>query len=254
MRKNNRRLSVSFRIGWVLVTLCIFGLLSNCRRGKVGGEEQQPPAYKIWPSQPPASCPFRKSTEITGIGFTGRHVHYDLGDTWFPSWAADGKMYSPWTDGAVNGVKSMSALIWGQKVATTGYATIMGDDPLHLRFTDVRRLPRITRVPTSAATPAPTLSTTVSGTTAPTASRIQTVIPRKGSTMTFWDRLWASATPRITARPGPILRTRRQHPIFGEPAKVGRQSEDGVAARCGLWKKHAVFPGRQGVPGGPRRD
>jgi len=136
MRKRNPRVSASIRIAVVFVTFCLFGLTLSCRNRQRGAAEGQR-TYKVWPSEPPASCPFAKSTEITGIGFTGKHVHYDLGDTWYPSWAADGKMYSNWTDGAVNGVKSMSALIWGQKVATTGYATIVGDDPLHLTFTDV---------------------------------------------------------------------------------------------------------------------
>jgi hypothetical protein len=42
-------------------------------------------------------------------------------------------MYSPWTDGSVGGVSSGSA---GRK-ATTGYATILSDDPLHLEIVDV---------------------------------------------------------------------------------------------------------------------
>jgi hypothetical protein len=54
-----------------------------------------------------------------------------IGDTWYPSWAADGKLYSPWTDGFLNGVKSAS---WSGEKATTGHAIIVGDDPLHLSF------------------------------------------------------------------------------------------------------------------------
>lgn len=88
-----------------------------------------PPARtNALPSTPPADCPFKPSTDITGIRFTGRHAEYANADTWYPSWAADGKMYSPWTDGMVNGLGSNS---WG-KNATTGFATIVGDDPLHL--------------------------------------------------------------------------------------------------------------------------
>ena len=41
-------------------------------------------------------------------------------------------MYSPWTDGRVGSVSSRS----GGKKATTGYATILGDDPLHLEIID----------------------------------------------------------------------------------------------------------------------
>jgi len=83
-------------------------------------------------SPAPVDCPFKPSNNITGIRFTGRHAEYTDADTWYPSWATDGKMYSPWTDGAVNGVCSNSA----GKDATTGCATIIGEDPLHLTVTD----------------------------------------------------------------------------------------------------------------------
>jgi len=89
-------------------------------------------AGKTWSGQTPADCPFQKSDNITGISFTGRHAEYTGADTWYPSWASDGKMYSPWTDGTVNGLSSGS----GGKDATTGYATIIGDDPLHLVVTN----------------------------------------------------------------------------------------------------------------------
>jgi hypothetical protein len=91
----------------------------------------------VWPSQPPAGCPFSKSTAITGVAFTGRHIRYADADTWYPSWAANGNMYSPWTDGKVGNVASSS---YGPK-ATTGYASIIGDDPLHLKFVDAATYP-----------------------------------------------------------------------------------------------------------------
>ena len=134
MRKNSRRASI--RIGLVLLSLCIFGLLSSYREGQIRGAEEQKAAYQVWPSQPPSDCPFPRSTDITGIGFTGKHIRYGDADTWYPTWAANGNLYSPWTDGAVNGVKSSSGLI-GNPQPTTGYATIIGDDPLHLKITDV---------------------------------------------------------------------------------------------------------------------
>jgi hypothetical protein len=104
----------------------------SLRAGHVCAAEDQPSKATVWPSEPPASCPFQKSTDITGIAFTGRHVRYANADTWYPSWAANGKMYSPWTDGKVGRVESSSA---GPK-ATTGFATIVGDDPLHLQIID----------------------------------------------------------------------------------------------------------------------
>lgn len=83
-------------------------------------------------AETPVDCPFKPSSRFTGIEFTGRHAEYTHADTWYPSWASDDKMYSPWTDGSVNGLGSNSA----GKNATTGHATILGDDPLHLIVTN----------------------------------------------------------------------------------------------------------------------
>lgn len=91
-----------------------------------------PQRIRVWPSRPPEDCPFPKSETLVGIGFTGRHAEYTGADTWYPSWAADGNLYSPWTDGNVNGLGSSSA---GEN-ATTGHATLLGDDPLHLVVTN----------------------------------------------------------------------------------------------------------------------
>ena len=93
-----------------------------------------PPANAMtpWPGQAPADCPFAQSATLTGMVFTGRHAEYTGADTWYPSWAADGNLYSPWTDGNVNGLGSSS----GGDGATTGHATILGDDPLKLTVTD----------------------------------------------------------------------------------------------------------------------
>jgi hypothetical protein len=91
-----------------------------------------PQPYRVWPSTPPADCPFPKSEMLVGLGFTGRHAEYTGADTWYPSWAADGNLYSPWTDGNVNGLGSGS----GGENATTGHATILGDDPLKLVVTN----------------------------------------------------------------------------------------------------------------------
>ena len=91
----------------------------------------------IWPSAPPADCPFPPSADITGIAFTGRHAEYTGADTWYPSWASDGKLYSPFTDGTVGPVSVSS----GGKSAATGHAVIEGDDPLHLKVTPIGTWP-----------------------------------------------------------------------------------------------------------------
>jgi len=59
----------------------------------------------IWASEPPEDCPFERSTEIVGVALTENYRHYRLkngryfADTWYPTWAANDTMYSPWTDG-----------------------------------------------------------------------------------------------------------------------------------------------------------
>jgi hypothetical protein len=122
----------------ILCFIVTLVLLFECSCSR---KNQQAPAAPqehadVWPSEPPADCPFPRSTDITGIAFTDKHVRYADADTWYPSWAADGNLYSPWTDGTVNGVRSSS---WATRknIATTGYATILGDHPLHLEITNV---------------------------------------------------------------------------------------------------------------------
>ena len=87
----------------------------------------------IWSSTPPKDCPFKPSETLRGLRFTGRHAEYTAADTWYPSWASDGNLYSPWTDGAVNGLGCGSGGMTHGKDTQTGYATIVGDDPLRLK-------------------------------------------------------------------------------------------------------------------------
>jgi alpha-L-fucosidase len=77
------------------------------------------------------------SPDITGVAFTGRHAEYTGADTWYPSWASDGKLYSPFTDGTVGPVSVSS----GGRAAATGHAVIEGDDPLHLKVTPIGTWP-----------------------------------------------------------------------------------------------------------------
>jgi hypothetical protein len=90
-----------------------------------------------WPSEAPSDCPFEPSKTVSGVRFTGRWARYAGADTWYPSWASDGNLYSPWTDGRVGTERSNSA---GPQ-ATTGYATIVGDDPLHLQILHTGTVP-----------------------------------------------------------------------------------------------------------------
>jgi hypothetical protein len=114
-----------------LLLIFLLGIdIIGCSRTKpsptAGGN--LPARSTVWPSQPPEGCPLPRSKDITGISFSGRHKEYTDADTWFPSWASDGNLYSPFTDGTVNKTQSWS----GGVNATTGQAKIMGDDPTSL--------------------------------------------------------------------------------------------------------------------------
>jgi len=95
--------------------------------------ERQPWGPMLWPSNVPDDCPVERSDELAGVVFTGRSADYTYADTWYPSWASDGNLYSPYTDG-VSGVwaKSRSSR---RKASVTGHAKIEGSDPLDLKIT-----------------------------------------------------------------------------------------------------------------------
>ncbi|WP_157503415.1 hypothetical protein [Flavobacterium gilvum] len=82
-----------------------------------------------WPESSKPDLPFEHSKKIKGIQFTGRFANYTKADTWYPSWASDGNLYSPWTDGSVAEMNSFS----GGANAKTGQARIEGEDPMNLR-------------------------------------------------------------------------------------------------------------------------
>jgi hypothetical protein len=90
------------------------------------------PQAFVWKSDIPADCPFEKSALLSELRFTGRHGDYHTGDTIYPSWASDGNLYTPWTDGETDGIKCISG--YNGKIAHTGHAVLKGDDPLHLEI------------------------------------------------------------------------------------------------------------------------
>ncbi len=101
------------------------------------------PKPRLWRSEPPVDCPFPPSTRVSGIAFTGLHSNYGpaglgqgpgWGDTWYPSWALNGNMYSPYTDGTCprgDGTYDHAQSFPGA-AANTGGAVLEGDDPLKL--------------------------------------------------------------------------------------------------------------------------
>lgn len=120
-----------------------------------------------WPDKTPDNCPFPPSEQFGGVEFTGRYRNYSNADTWYPTWAEDGELYSPWTDGYLldNGDRYIHFQREGEFVtpddpkypkncyscnsvngiagrkAATGQAKIVGADPMNLRVVNI--LPRI---------------------------------------------------------------------------------------------------------------
>jgi hypothetical protein len=104
-------------------------------------------------SEIPADSPFARSEAIAGIDLTGRYRNYTHADTWYPSWASDGNLYSPWTDGYIRYPDAQqvplppfdpshpghasNSLDFGGRKASTAQARIAGRDPLHLSIQDL---------------------------------------------------------------------------------------------------------------------
>ncbi len=97
----------------------------------------------VWKSEPPADCPFEQSKELKGIRFLGFKSGFHVGDTWYPSWASDDRLYSPFTDGPCprqDGGTDLSISDgnapqgYGLEHASTGQAVIEGDDPMKLNI------------------------------------------------------------------------------------------------------------------------
>jgi len=90
---------------------------------------------KIWPEYVGLNSwfnqiPVEQSEDFAAIGFTGKHSKYTRADTWYPTWASDGNMYSPWTDGFIGDEQCIS---YNRDKAHTGQAKIIGDDPMNLQ-------------------------------------------------------------------------------------------------------------------------
>lgn len=116
---------------------------------------------------PDTPCPLPQSRRFSGIRYTGRtrDYHETIGaDTWYPSWAADGLLYTPFADGRVkraSGEWVGSRCYWDAgwsppelwlrklgrqfykgrltselpKQSSTGNAVLSGDDPFALTAT-----------------------------------------------------------------------------------------------------------------------
>src|SRR5258706_4469430 len=83
----------------------------------------------VWPDSTSNDCPFPRSTRISAeVRFTGRSfvAPQSGADTWYPSWASDGSLYSTFADGTVNGFTVQG--YQGPDSQRTGHARIDGHD------------------------------------------------------------------------------------------------------------------------------
>lgn len=91
----------------------------------------------IWPSEIPDDCPFEPSGDFNAIKFLGIKSGYRYGDTWYPSWASNDTLYSPWTDGAttmrLDGHFDLSHSGAGPHRNQSATGIITGDDPMTLK-------------------------------------------------------------------------------------------------------------------------
>ena len=152
----------------------------TCRAGTDCGGTGEWTTWLDTPPTPsysnPGTIPFPKSKDLLGWeyksganpGYGGGNHVASSADTWYPSWGADGNLYTPWTDGSVvdddthkgtrsgsgrrrqqDAVSSFSGLSKadatddkaGPRMTTTGQAVIVGDDPFGLNITKVKTFP-----------------------------------------------------------------------------------------------------------------
>ncbi|MCK7540112.1 MAG: hypothetical protein MZV63_59000 [Marinilabiliales bacterium] len=184
------------------------------------------------------------------VAFTRNTIAYTDADTWYPSWAPDGNMYSGWTDGEI-GEESVHS---NGKNARTGNARIEGDDPLRLT---------VTSLGSEAASPDPY------GGRYPSANLVHDGIWYYGTYAVDFDMSkpeyrdlysWAICGPlpgfRIskdygkTWIPSPLS---PEKPLFPESGQGRPAGEDGHAAFRRLRTEHGAFPRREGVSRRARR-
>mmetsp|Transcript_75094 Transcript_75094/g.125177 ORF Transcript_75094/g.125177 Transcript_75094/m.125177 type:complete len:596 (+) Transcript_75094:12-1799(+) len=137
----------------------------NCRNGTQCGGTNEWVAWKdtSLPNKSytnPGTMPYPKSNDIlawefksgANPGYGGADVLATSADTWFPSWARDGNLYTGWTDGSVKddvtgkitGAQSENKQFPPHDIIATGQATVVGDDPFELKLQNVSVFPSST--------------------------------------------------------------------------------------------------------------
>jgi hypothetical protein len=90
----------------------------------------------FWPSEIPAGCPFKQSEAFNAIQFLGVKSGFRYGDTWYPTWASNDTLYSPWTDGTTmrpDGQYDNSQSSAGPFHNQSAKGVIIGSDPMSLK-------------------------------------------------------------------------------------------------------------------------
>jgi hypothetical protein len=91
----------------------------------------------VWPSKIPADCPFEPSEVFKEIKFLGLKSGFRYGDTWYPTWASNDTLYSPWTDGnstkRLDGGFDISHSGAGPHRNQSATGVIIGSDPMNLK-------------------------------------------------------------------------------------------------------------------------
>lgn len=90
----------------------------------------------VWNSEIPDDCPFKPSKKFSKVEFLGVKSGFRYGDTFYPTWAEDDLMYSPYTDGGcyrLDGKWEYSNSGYSEDgMTTTGQAVLEGNDPTTL--------------------------------------------------------------------------------------------------------------------------
>ncbi len=115
----------------VATALCTVGLSAPSASGATTTPD-------TWANQPPAGTPLPLSAAYTNVSFTGRYASYQSADTWYPSWATNGELYSPYMDGSCNGAVSLGGYLPAGWDSGLGGGKISGSDPLNLSITECR--------------------------------------------------------------------------------------------------------------------
>jgi hypothetical protein len=98
------------------------------------GRPAQPGLWQ-WDRTTPAGCPYPMSTDVR-LAFTGRASHYHFSDTWMPTWASDGSLYSTFQDGVITTapLENFGGFFGGTEPVGNGWAKVVGNDPQDLLF------------------------------------------------------------------------------------------------------------------------